>query len=299
MEYLVHINALEIVPQLKTLGINNYVVGMEEFSCRQALSLNYTQLKKLKEDLPKQKLFVLCNALVEECNFEALKVHLKMLNDCNIDGLLFQDFGVLQIVSINQYKFKMIYSPDTLNTNYATLQVLGKKGISGAFLAREIPLVEKQKIASNVDIDTVVQVHGVEYMAYSKRNLLTNYFVNNGKIETTSYDDGITIKGQGIEDQCHIYEDKYGCHITTKRQIQTLDILDMLDCFTYGYIESLFLLPEHLVEVVKLYSNGVQDNSISTLKALDKTMTYGHSFLFDQTVYSLEDIRKREANENN
>ena len=39
-----------------------------------------------------------------------------------------------------------IYDPETLNTNHLTLSVLKEQGIDGAFLAREIPLKEKQMI---------------------------------------------------------------------------------------------------------------------------------------------------------
>ena len=37
-------------------------------------------------------------------------------------GIIFQDFGVLQIVKENAYHFDMMYSPETLNTNDRTLE---------------------------------------------------------------------------------------------------------------------------------------------------------------------------------
>lgn len=87
---------------------------------------------------------------------------------------------MLQICKENNYNFEMVYSPDTLNTNQATLNYLKTLGINSAFLAREIPLDEKMMIAKNTDLKTMIQVHGVEYMAYSKRKLLSNYFKETG-----------------------------------------------------------------------------------------------------------------------
>ena len=100
------------------------------------------------------------------------------------------------------------------------------------FLAREIPLEEKKIIAKNVNVKTMIQVHGVEYMAYSKRKLLTNYFkeINQdipiGHIRSIS-----TIQANGVNYSCHIYEDQYGCHILKKQQMCGLDIMSSFTRF--------------------------------------------------------------------
>ena len=122
----------------------------------------------------KDKIIIAMGCLVERY-LDDLKNHLDKLNECQIDGIIFQDFGVLQICNEKGYSFEKIYDPETLNTNHLTLSVLKEKGIDGAFLAREIPLKEKQMIGQNCKLKTMVQVHGVEYMAYSKRKLLSNY----------------------------------------------------------------------------------------------------------------------------
>ncbi len=297
MEYTVHLNSLNTIDEFLELNIQYYVVGANQFSCRQSLSLDYQELKLLKKKLSNKKLYVLCNALVEECNLENAKKHLNELSSIGIDGLLFQDLGILQEVNSQKYKFDMIYSPDTLNTNYATLQVLQRKGVSTAFLAREIPLAEKMHINKQLPtMGTMIQIHGVEYMAYSKRQLLTNYFVENDMQITTGINDNISIRANGVDSDCHIYEDQYGTHITSTQHLYTLDILEELESFNYGYIESLYMSERMLVDIVKLY---VLKGNVNEMKALNSDIEYTRSFLFDQTVYTLEDIRKREANESN
>ena len=176
MELVVHLNSRKFINDFIEIGIKNFIVGTKYFSCRQALSLDYQELKDLNEQLKDKKLWVLVNALIEEHNLDELVDHLAKLDEIKIAGILFQDFSVLQICKENNYNFEMIYSPDTLNTNQATLNYLKTLGINSAFLAREIPLDEKMMIAKNTDLKTMVQVHGVEYMAYSKRKLLSNYF---------------------------------------------------------------------------------------------------------------------------
>lgn len=308
MELVVHLNSRKFINDFIEIGIKNFVVGTKYFSCRQALSLDYQELKDLNEQLKDKKLWVLVNALIEEHNLDELVDHLAKLNEIKIARILFQDFSVLQICKENNYNFEMIYSPDTLNTNQATLNYLKTLGINSAFLAREIPLDEKMMIAKNTDLKTMVQVHGVEYMAYSKRKLLSNYFKETGIDHGVLIDDNLTIQANAVDYRCHIYEDKFGCHVLSEKQLCTLDILSNFSCFDYLYFESLFIDDLKVVEIVSLYQEAINSISkktygkvskelISMLHQIENNVEYHHSFMFDATVYKIDDVRKREENE--
>lgn len=308
MELVVHLNSRKFINDFIEIGIKNFIVGTKYFSCRQALSLDYQELKDLNEQLKDKKLWVLVNALIEEHNLDELVDHLAKLDEIKIAGILFQDFSVLQICKENNYNFEMIYSPDTLNTNQATLNYLKTLGINSAFLAREIPLDEKMMIAKNTDLKTMVQVHGVEYMAYSKRKLLSNYFKETGIDHGVLIDDNLTIQANAVNYRCHIYEDKFGCHVLSEKQLCTLDILSNFSCFEYLYFESLFIDDLKVVEIVSLYQEAINSISketygkvskelISMLHQIENNVEYHHSFMFDATVYKIDDVRKREENE--
>lgn len=308
MELVVHLNSRKFINDFIEIGIKNFIVGTKYFSCRQALSLDYQELKDLNEQLKDKKLWVLVNALIEEHNLDELVDHLAKLNEIKIARILFQDFSVLQICKENNYNFEMIYSPDTLNTNQATLNYLKTLGINSAFLAREIPLDEKMMIAKNTDLKTMVQVHGVEYMAYSKRKLLSNYFKETGIDHGVLIDDNLTIQANAVDYRCHIYEDKFGCHVLSEKQLCTLDILSNFSCFEYLYFESLFIDDLKVVEIVSLYQEAINSISketygkvskelISMLHQIENNVEYHHSFMFDATVYKIDDVRKREENE--
>lgn len=308
MELVVHLNSRKFINDFIEIGIKNFIVGTKYFSCRQALSLDYQESKDLNEQLKDKKLWVLVNALIEEHNLDELVDHLAKLDEIKIAGILFQDFSVLQICKENNYNFEMIYSPDTLNTNQATLNYLKTLGINSAFLAREIPLDEKMMIAKNTDLKTMVQVHGVEYMAYSKRKLLSNYFKETGIDHGVLIDDNLTIQANAVDYRCHIYEDKFGCHVLSEKQLCTLDILSNFSCFEYLYFESLFIDDLKVVEIVSLYQEAINSISketygkvskelISMLHQIENNVEYHHSFMFDATVYKIDDVRKREENE--
>ena len=50
----------------------------------------------------------------------------------------------------------------------------------------------------------MIQVHGVEYMAYSKRKLLTNYFKEINQDIPIGISDDLTIQANGVNYSCHI-----------------------------------------------------------------------------------------------
>lgn len=311
MKLVVHLNSTTYVEDFLDMSVEMFVIGADVFSCRHAISLKYQEMQALKKKInTRAKVYVLVNALVEQKYILDLEKHLEQLHKIAIDGILFHDFGVLQICKEKGYHFDLMYTPDTLNTNHATLSFLKQQGITSAFLAREIPLVEKEAINTTLDLPLMMQIHGVEYMAYSKRKLITNYSKAINKPLKTSYQDQTMIKANNVEDANYIYEDQYGSHIVTTAQLCCLDILSSITDFAYGYIESLYLSDIQLLEVVHLYTQGLEAVKKNTygkvskeilplLHQLDPTIKYYHGFLFDQTVYTIEDVRKREEQDGN
>lgn len=306
MEYIVHLNDITNLDMYKKLGIKHFVVGCQDFSYRQSLSLNLEEIKSLKIKLSNERLYILVNALIDESMVSDLLIHLDLLNQCNIDGVLFQDFAILQIVKENNYNFEIIYSPDTLNTNYGTLNFLYENGISGALLAREISLQKKLEIKNNSNCKIIIQGHGVEYMASSKRKLLTNYFERNKLNQDVSKSGELSILANNTEDNCYIYEDKYATHIVTSKQLCSLDVLDKLSDFDFIYLDSLYINTIDFYKIVEAYSKA--KNDILTTNGENLSFLYDelkenisadfyHSFLFDDTVYKISDVRKREGKE--
>ena len=106
MSLIININSLSYLYDYLDLGVHDFIVGTNQFSCRQALTVDYIELKEIKEKYPMIRLFVLVNALVEQKYLDDLKNHLDKLNECQIDGIIFQDFGVLQICNEKGYSFK-------------------------------------------------------------------------------------------------------------------------------------------------------------------------------------------------
>ncbi len=274
--------------------IGIWLAGVEEFSLRCEPKLSFAQLAQMVENKKDKKVYVYVNALIEEHYLIKLGKLLANLNEIGIDGIIFQDFAVYQLTKNNNYKWDLIYDPDTLNTNYASLNQYHALGIKGAFLAREISLEEKLLINEKTELKTLVQVHGSEYMGYSKRKLVSNYLTVVGVDIPVDKSAGITIKANNQETLDYIYEDDYGTHIMTKNQLQTIDIIDKFEPFDYGIIDNQFVDDASYVKIVALYLRAAkgEPNLVEKLLEVDEEIDYFKSFTFDKTVYKIDDVRR-------
>lgn len=99
-------------------------------------------------------------------------------------------------------------------------------------------------IGQKSSIKTMVQIHGVEYMAYSKRKLLSNYKEFTHLDFPVDKEAQIEIKANGVDEHCHIYEDFYGTHITSTNQMCALDVLNQFLDFDYLLIEDNILVKQ-------------------------------------------------------
>lgn len=300
MKLVLSLNKKEYLYDYVSMGIEVFVLG-GKYSFYSPCTFSLDEIEKMIQEYPQCKFYVAINALYDQHEMDDLEKYIEALSNRHVTGIIFQDFGVLQIVKENHYHFDMMYSPETLNTNACTLNTLKDYGITSAFLSRVIPLEEQMIIQKEVCMPLMLQAHGIEYIAATKRALLTNY----QEASHLSFDiedkENLLIQAHQSSYQFHIYEDSRGTHIFSKTRLYTLDLLNQIHDFDYWYIETLMMSDEEAIEVASLYSDALKsfDNEtynkdvkeyMNLLYRLKTPLDRG--FLFDQTVYKLEDMRK-------
>lgn len=300
MELVLSLNKKEYLYDYISMGIKIFVLGGHySFQCPYAFSLD--EIKDMVDNHLQCSFYVAVNGLYDQHDIDDLEKYIKSLDKIGIKGIVFQDFGVLQIVKENDYRFDMMYAPETLNTNACTLNVLKKQGITSGFIARVIPLQEQIDIQKEVDMPLMIQGHGVEYIAATKRELLSHYRDASQLSFDMSYKDHLTLQAHQSNYQFHIYEDDKGTHIFSKTRLYTLDLLNQIHDFDYWYIETLMMNDEEAIEIASLYSDALKSYDQGTYnKDIKEYMNLlyrmktplDRGFLFDQTVYKLEDMRK-------
>lgn len=300
MKIVLSLNNKKRLYDYRDMGIDTYVLG-GKYSFYAPYIFSLEEMKEITEQYQDNDFYVSVNALYDQHQISGLEEYIEALSHYHIKGLLFQDFGVLQIVKENHYSFDMMYSPETLNTNACTLNVLKNQGINSAFLSRVIPLAEQLHILDSVDMPLMLHGHGVEYIAATKRELLTNYQEASHLSFDKKSKSALTIQAKESEQIYHIYEDDKGTHIFSKNRLYTLDLLNQIHDFDYWYIETLMMNDEEAIEIASLYSDalksyhqGTYDRDVKEyMNLLYRLKTpIDRGFLFDQTVYKLEDMRK-------
>lgn len=300
MKIVLSLNNKNCMYDYQSMGIDTFVLG-GQYSFHAPAIFSIEDMKELVETYQNSHFYVAVNALYDQHVISKLEDYLYQLSLIRIQGLLFQDFGVLQIVKDNHYDFDMMYSPETLNTNVCTLNVLMNEGVTSAFLARVIPLTEQLSILKEIQMPLMIQAHGVEYIAATKRELLTNYQEASHINFDKKSQNCLTLKARNSDYDFHIFEDDKGTHIFSKTRLYTLDLLNQLCDFDYLYIETLMMSDEEAIEIASLYSDAIKSYQQGTynkdvkeyMNLLYRMKTpIDRGFLFDQTVYKLEDMRK-------
>ncbi len=266
------------------------VCGIEGFSSRTCV--NYTIEELIQLDV-QTELYISMNRLYEQDEMNALKQCLASLDTCPITGIIFQDFGLLNLCHELQVSYRLIYNSDTLNTNHASINLLKQFGVSGAMLASQLHLDEIESICKQATINVILPVHGKMYISHSKRKLLTNYFDYIGTKQDTGYQANLQMKVHDQDTYSHIFEDDYGTHILTTAELCLKDYINDLN-IEYGYIETMYLETDYVLDLIDFYRSN---QTMADLVKQYPDHQYDIGFISDGTVYKIEDVRKREANE--
>lgn len=301
MKTALNLTDLRYLSDLISMGVDLFIVG-SKYSAYTSLRLDIEAIKDLRKRLERRKLYINVNGLYDEHELEGLFKHIDTLYTCHIDGLLFQDFAVLHYIKRMGYDLELMYAPMTLNTNSYTLNALKRYGITSAWIAKEIPLDEQAEIAKKAELPLMIQGHGVQYMASSKRPLVSHYEKASG---LTFDHSNLTIHPRGEDFPCHIYEDSRGATIYTVNKLYTLDLLQSLKDFEYLYIETMYMSPLETVEVVNMYTDCIKvlntdqyvrhyKEYLPMLRKISSPLDRG--FIEDKTLYHLEDVKRRDNN---
>ncbi|MCD7894641.1 MAG: U32 family peptidase [Erysipelotrichaceae bacterium] len=294
MELVISLNNKNRLYDYHDMGIHYYIIGTI-YSFYTPHIFDIDEIKDMVLSYPDCHFYVSMNALYEQDEIDVIESYIEELSHISISGLLFQDFGILQIVKDKGYTFDMMYAPETLNTNTQSLNTLSHLGITSAFLSHVIPLEEQLQIKQETSIPLMMFAHGVEYMAASKRKLISNYKKASQK---DFNDENLMIQDRTSKKKMHIFENDRNTLIFSEERLYTLDLFNQIRDMDYLYIETLFMDDYEAVEIASLYSDALNsplyDRDVKALLALlyqmNKPLSRG--FLFDNTVYKLEDVRK-------
>lgn len=251
---------LEEVKRLAHAGADAIFVGNQQFANRQPGNFTIDQIQEATEWLHNQgkKIYVMINAIYHNQHLELLPTYLKNLERLKVDGIVAGDQSIYQILRDIECSIPLTWNPETLSTNYQTLNFWAQRGLSRATLSNELSLDAVIKIKENVEFPIEMQVHGMTNIFHSKRKLIRNYYA---QIDET-YDRSKTrfIKeNRKPETHYPIFEDLNGTHIMSNEDLVMVDYLDqILDAKIDGlYIEGILKTINYNEEIVSIYREAI------------------------------------------
>jgi putative protease len=179
-------------------------------------------------------------------------------------------------------KNKVIYQPGTMNTSSFDNEYFFLKQIKGITISKEITLEEIKKIFENKKTELSLVGHGYLDMFYSKRKLISNYFIYKSNDKKNIVDnDSFKLKEEMRPDSFYpILEDEAGTHIFRDKALNSFaefnELKMGLDDF---FIERIFMSDEEYYDSIAAY----QDQSLVEEFLIKYQDNYNKGFYYQYT----------------
>lgn len=277
------------------LDIDAIIIGYKDFNSLNVLELNMDEIGELRKNYTKE-IYISFNQLINDNRIESVKEILKKISDLNINGVLFDDLGVLQVVKENNLNINLIWANTHQVTNYITINNYERIGVKGAIISPDITLNEIIETKENTSSKLFVPIFGKFEIFSSNRYLLSNYlkYINNDATDKTHYIENNNTKYP-------IYEDNNGTHIINGNILNGLNEYTKLLENNIDYIlinsydiDNIELVVDSFNKVRKMYEENNIDNSVVNTLQKELTDDINKGFLYTETIYKVKsDVNER------
>lgn len=249
-------------------------------------------------NLNNKNIYIYIDNLFHSEELEQLKSYLLELNKINVKNIMYCDLGIVSINKEMSNCFNLININTTLNTNYESMNEMKPFNVNMSMLSNEISVKKIYHILENMNMKSMLQIHGKQRIFYSNRLLLKSYFTHiNKNSNDNSINSRYVIKNN--EDLSYIYEQNDSTYIYTYHDLCSIEYLDNLNEYglDFGYINNLYYNQEEHLEIIKIYQNFLNkkisvEDALLSFKELNQKLSI--SFLNDDTVFNIEDVRRME-----
>ena len=286
MKLLVGLNNKNILDYLDYT--NSFIIGLKDFSIN-FQEYNIDEIKKLKEDYPNIEIFVSVNKNIFNNDLKELEEVLNTLNDISINGVLFYDLSVLSLVKKNNLSIPLVWAQEHMTTNYNTCNYYYDKGCEYVYLSSEITIEEIKEIKEKSNIKIISFFFGYPDVSFSKRKLLTNYFLYNN---LNKEQDWYTITSDE-ENKYFIKENKLGTRILYGKVMNGIKPFnDLSNYVDYALLNEEMMDHDTFIKGLNVFKN-LNDKKITMEEANQKINDLVNSndtvFYYKKTIYKVKD----------
>lgn len=176
-----NITNLVVVPNkkneiLKILNknIKGIILGVKSLSIY-PLELEIEEIIDIKNKTDK-KVLVALNKMIHNEDLSLIREILSKIKESDIDGIIFYDLGVFNIIKEMNIDKELIISMEHLNASIDSNNFYYKRGINSSIVTSDITFNDIIDIKNNTKMNIYYTVFGYLPIFYSRRYLLTSYF---------------------------------------------------------------------------------------------------------------------------
>ena len=122
-----------------------------------------------------RKIYLTLNTLIKEREWNKIYSFLKPLYEEGLDGVIIQDYGLIDYLSLCFPKLELHASTQMTITDYRSARLLKSKGICRVVPARELSLEEIKELKEKTGLDIETFVHGALCYSYSGQCLFSSF----------------------------------------------------------------------------------------------------------------------------
>ena len=287
MKLLVGLNKKGILDYLNYT--NSFIIGLKDFS------INYQEytideIRKLREDYPNIEIFVSVNKNIFNSDLKLLEERLEELDELKVSGVLFYDLSVLSIVKRKDLDLALVWSQEHMTTNYNTCNYYYNNGVKYAYLSSEITIEEIKEIKEMSNIKLISFFFGYPDVSFSKRQLLTNYFLYHNLDKDK---DWYTINGDDNNNRYFIKESKLGTRILYGKVMNGIKpFYELKDVVDYALLNEELMDHDTFIkglEIFKRLNDGNIDVEEANSKISDLVNSEDTVFYNKKTIYRVKD----------
>lgn len=279
------------IEKLSNAGADVFIIGNEDYANRLVNSFSVveiTNINKLVKSLGKE-LYINMNMIIHHSHIESFTEFLNFVKTLDVDGIIFGDLAAFMLAREIGIESKLVYNPETLNTNYYDTTFWSKKGIKGLTIAKEITLDDINEICSKKEVEISIVGHGHLNMFHSRRPLIENFF----KYTKEEYDQYIGNRNLKIVEEIRneeypIFQDSHGTHIYREKAMESYkEIIELADCIDVFIIDGILKDTDYLLEVLTNYSIILTKKNPKLANKISKSYESDHDsgFLYKKTKY--------------
>lgn len=277
-------------------GVDGFIFGIKDFS----LFFNFQMtMDELKDILPsiknkKKEVFIALNKIIYNEDISLLKEYLLILDNLNIDGILYDDISIVNLKKELGLKTDLVWHQAHLVTNYQACNYWhNRHEIKYGFLSNEITLEDILEIKKNTSMQLMMLVYGYLPMFQSSRSLITNYL---SYIDKKKQDNLYYLNEPIKKMECPIYEDINGTYILSSHILNALsEIPTLIDAkMDYLVLNGLCLSSDEFIRIADIFVKASLNSADKVLiEALNKdandiSKSTDKGFLYKETVYRVK-----------